>query len=179
MNLPAANPERWQVPHLKIAERFRLRILPVAFRHGTEKLHLAVLAPHPARMIHVRGERPSRLRAPSSAVMRDHVSKTIALKFHVRTTAELPFDFRPHRVLMKWRRRLVRQRFDDCEHFFLAHLRLTIRGLQPGQRHKLALVQHHRSGPAQEAPPLPGAAGHDEKDEHEKGERDERVDSPD
>ena len=129
-------------------------------------------------MIHVRGESPIRL-PPPAPIVREHIPESIALKFYMRALAKLDFDFRSHCIFVEGRRRLIRQRLNHREHFFLAHLCLTTRHLEPGQRHEFALVQHDGFRPAQEPPPLPGATGDDQENQPEKGRRHERIDPPD
>src|SRR5438552_4004209 len=100
MNLPLANFEWRQVPHRKIAERFRPRMLAELLGHRSKKFHFAIIAPDPARMIHMRGKSPSR-RPSTPPIVRDKVAEGVTLKFHVRTSAQLRLDLRPHRLLME------------------------------------------------------------------------------
>lgn len=123
MNLSVANLKGRQIPHLEIAKRSLLRIAAKLRGDRAEKLHLAVFAANPARMIHMRGQRPIRGPSPAASLIpRNNVPKVVLLEPYVRNFAQLRLDLRPHRVLMKGSGRLIRQRRHDGEHLFLAHL---------------------------------------------------------
>ncbi len=117
--------------------------------------------------------------SPTSLIVRNDVPKAIALELNVRTfSATAPRS--PSAPRLRERERSAGSpALPRLRAFPFRAFRLTIRHLQLGERHELALVQHHRLRPAQKPPPLPGATGDDQRDQQKKSRGHERVDSPD